>query len=64
MSLNTEAARPLTSREIAKILSSVLGGLAEWCEPLEIMRALRHFDEHEETYIRAFIKIHEKARNA
>lgn len=48
--LNPEPARPLKSREIAKILGSVLGGLAEWCDIEELEAAIDHFSENKESY--------------
>jgi len=48
--LNTEPARPLTSREIAKVLAGVLGTLAGWCDPADIETAMNHFYTHAEAY--------------
>lgn len=58
MSLDTRPARPLTSREIAKLISAQLGALAEWCEPKEIEAAMGHFHEHAETYAKAWRDVH------
>lgn len=50
MSLSPDPARPLTSREIAKIISGVVGSLAEWCDPAEIEKAFEHFHENADLY--------------
>jgi len=44
--------RPLTSREIAQLLSAQLGGMAGFCDPDEIAAALDHFTEFRLTYMR------------
>lgn len=49
--LTKAPARRLTDREIAKIFSSVLGGLASWCHWDDIDSALEHLFEHKKTYI-------------
>lgn len=54
MSLDPNAARPLTSREIAKAISGLLGGLSSFCHPRAIADALDHFNEHRETYMRSW----------
>ncbi len=54
MPLHPDPARPLTSREIAKMVSSLLGGLAEYCEVDEIMDALDHFTENRKVYKETF----------
>lgn len=54
MSLHHDPARPLTSREISKVISSMLFGLAEWCDPKEIIDAINHFHEHIDTYKNLF----------
>lgn len=51
MSLSSKPIRPLTSREISHILSSVLGGFAGFCEPKDIAAALDHFQEFRVTYM-------------
>jgi len=43
--LDPEPARPLTSREISKILGAFLGGLCDWCEPKEVRDALDFWSE-------------------
>lgn len=48
--LDTRPARSLTSREISKIIGSLLGGLAGWCEVDEIMNAMNHFHEYSTRY--------------
>lgn len=54
MSLSTEPARPLTSREIAKIISGTLGGLAAWCSPDELLAAIDHLHEHRAYYLKVW----------
>lgn len=58
--LHPDSARPLTSREIAKIVSSLLGGLAEFCEPSEICDAMAHFHDHAQAYEFAWREIHRR----
>lgn len=48
--LTEESARPLNSREIAKIISAVLGGFVSWCDPEEIMAAIDHIHANREGY--------------
>jgi len=50
MSLDQNEARPLTSREIAKVVSVVFFGFTSWCEIEDIAAAMDHFAEHVETY--------------
>ena len=51
MSLDPRPARPLTSREIAKLIAALLGSLCgAWCDPKEVMAALDHFAEHRDSY--------------
>jgi len=57
--LDTRPARPLTSREIAKLLSGFLCGLAPWCKPSEIESAIRHFGENLPTYRQVWNLMHE-----
>lgn len=52
--LSPQPARPLTSREIARILSGLLGGLAAWCSPTEIVAALDHLHENRAYYLEAW----------
>ena len=52
--LDKNEARPLTSREISKIISGVYGSLLEWCELSEIEYAFNHFAQHKETYMLYF----------
>lgn len=54
MSLDPNAARPLTSREIAKAISGLLGGLSSFCHPRAIADALDHFNNHRDAYMRAW----------
>ena len=54
MALDSRPAEPLTSRQIAKVLASVGGGIALDTEPEEIMDALKHFVEHEDAYVRSW----------
>lgn len=58
MALDSEPARPLSSREIAKIVSGILGTLAEFCEPSDICDAMAHFHDHAQTYEKAWREIH------
>jgi hypothetical protein len=50
MSLDIRPARSLTSREIAKIVSSVFFGFTSWCDIKDIFDAMDHFSEHIEEY--------------
>jgi hypothetical protein len=50
MSLDTREARPLTSREIAKIVSSVFFGFTSWCDTKDISDAMDHFAKHIKQY--------------
>lgn len=59
MALDKNPARTLTSREIAKVVGSILGGMADWCDPKEIMDAVNHFHEHREKYKDIWEGIHE-----
>jgi hypothetical protein len=54
MPLDSRPARPLTSREIAKVLATVCGGLAGWCDPDDIVDALEHFHQNAEQYREMF----------
>lgn len=51
--LDAQPARPLSSREIAKLLSTILGGLASngWCKPDDIIDAIDHIAEYREQYL-------------
>lgn len=51
MSLNRKPARPLTSREIAKVVAAVLGGFVDWCGADPVIEAMNHFIEYHESYI-------------
>lgn len=62
--LHAAPARPLTSREIAKIISGLVGSLAQWCEPAEIEAAFAHFHEHAERYSEAWRVVHRTAKSA
>jgi hypothetical protein len=48
--LDPHEARPLTSREIAKIVSAVFFAFTSWCDIKDIFDAMDHFSEHVETY--------------
>lgn len=48
--LDERPARPLTSREINKVLGGVVGSLAEWCEREDIWAALEFFLAHKDEY--------------
>lgn len=50
MSLDKEPARPLTSREIAKIISGILTGFVEWCDTDAVCDVLDYLAEHKEAY--------------
>ncbi len=54
MSLNSAPARPLTSREIAKITSAILSAFVDFCGAQAVTDALDHFIEHREKYIEAW----------
>lgn len=60
--LDTRPARRLTSREIAKILSSVIGGICAdgWCRVEDVFAALDHFQEHKIEYVQLFKTTNEK----
>lgn len=62
MSLDTRPAKPLTSREIAKVIASVCGGLAQWCDPADIEAAFGHFHQHADTYKKAWLFVHDAAK--
>ena len=55
--LNDEAARPLHSREIAKILSATLGGFVAWCDPQQVMDALEHLASRKDEYRKYFFDL-------
>jgi hypothetical protein len=48
-------ARPLSSREMSKVISSLLGGFASWCDPEEVLNVLSHLEKNSADY-RAMIK--------
>jgi hypothetical protein len=54
MRLDPNEARPLTDREIVKIIISTTGGLMTWCETDDIESALDHIAEHLDRYKRYF----------
>lgn len=61
--LDPREARPLTSREIAKVISAVLFGFATWCDVKDIESAIDHFSQHSETYkemIRSMVKVNQE----
>lgn len=55
--LTRQPARPLTSREIARIISGLVGGLAQWCSPTEITAALDHLHQHRATYLEMWRRV-------
>lgn len=55
--LTKEPARQLTDREIAKIISGVLGSLAEWNDVDAIMRALKHIEVNKNEYREMLVQI-------
>jgi hypothetical protein len=48
--LDPREARPLTSREIAKIVSAVFFAFTSWCDTKDIADAMDHFSRHVEVY--------------
>lgn len=50
MILDMREARPLTSREIAKVVSAVFFGFTSWCDTKAISEAMDHFAENIEQY--------------
>jgi hypothetical protein len=54
MNLDPNPARPLTSREIAKVVGAVLGGFVSWCGSAPVIEALAHIVEHQQGYIEEF----------
>lgn len=54
MSLDKNEARPLTSREIAKIVSAILGGFVSWCGSEVVISALGHFVDYYDDYVSEF----------
>lgn len=48
---NPKEVRPLTSKEIAKIVSSVLGSCLAWCDVEEVVGALDHLVEFHDEYV-------------
>lgn len=52
--LNPEPARPLTSREIAKLLGSILCGLSGYCEVKNIVAAIEFTYHYREEYRKQF----------
>lgn len=55
--LTNEAARPLNSREIAKIMSATLGGFVAWCDPQQVMDALEHLASRKDEYKKYFFDL-------
>ena len=64
MPLSRDPARPLTSREIAKAVSGLLGGLAAWCDPEEIDRAMEHFQQNRALYLGTWREVNKQAAAA
>lgn len=62
--IDRKPARPLTSREIAKIVSGLLGGLAGWCDPDDIAAAIEHFHENRELYLQTWRQSQKMIRDA
>ena len=58
--ISKEPARPLTSREISKIINAILSGFVDWCGAETVCEVLDHWAEHKEMYQEAFREI-EKA---
>lgn len=58
--LHPDYARALTSREIAKVISGLLGSFAEFCEPSEICDAMSHFHDYADRYRDAWVEIHQR----
>lgn len=58
MALNSDTARPLTSREIAKILAGTLDSLATWCRPTDLVDAIEHLWEHLPKYEQLWEVVH------
>ena len=51
MILDPRPARPMTSREIAKLISGILGSLVQGGTTVDaVLAALDHFHEHREGY--------------
>lgn len=44
--IDSRPARPLTSREISKIMTSILGGLVEWCGSAPVCESIDFLVEH------------------
>jgi hypothetical protein len=59
MSLSSEPIREFTSREIASIISSILGGLLNYTSVDQIILALNHFQEHRDGYIKSLYELKE-----
>lgn len=57
-------ARCLTSREISKIISSLLFGFSTFCDPKEIIDAIEHFHVHLDDYRSEFEAINFVANNS
>ena len=62
--LDQRPERPLTSREICKILSGVGGSLAAWCEPAEIVSAFEFFHEHKDAMLKMWQAMHSEIGEA
>lgn len=50
MSLDSRPARQLTSREAAKIIGAVCGGLLDMVDVDDLCDAIEHFHEHRASY--------------
>jgi len=52
--LNPNPVRPLTSREIVRVVNSVLGGFVGWCGVGTVMEVLDHLAENRKMYRKLF----------
>ena len=60
--LDPRPARPLTRREIAKVISGVWGSMCGFCELKEILDAYDHFVEFSEEHKDVFRQLSDQAR--
>lgn len=54
--LDRMPARPLTSREVAKIVSGLMAGMIEWCGSKTMIDALDHFIKYRDKYIEIWVE--------
>ena len=52
--LNPNPVRPLTSREIVRVVNSVLGGFVGWCGVDVVMEVMDHLAENRKMYRKLF----------